>query len=131
MGMHDFNNGGRKDTAMMCFTIIGNRFDKSMKLEDKEECVDAFMKLWAIYYYDFYNYPKCFECLTKAQDIANESGIKNANIHIGFGCMYQTISEECNTPQLGTKALDYYKKALKADITRRRQWLCSVLQWKL
>lgn len=116
MALSDFSNGGRKDTAMLCFTIIGNRYDKSMTIKAKEECIDAFMKLWAIYYYDFYDYPKCFDCLSQAQEIASESNIKNANIFIGFGCMYQTISEECNNYELGSKALSYYKKALKIGI---------------
>ena len=63
-------------------------------------------KVAIIYFYDFYDYPKCFDCLTQALDIANEAGIDDANIYLGFGCMYQTISEECNNYELGTVPLD-------------------------
>ncbi len=74
------------------------------------------MKHGAIYYYDLYDFPKCFDCLSQAQEIATQAGIKDANIFIGFGCMYQTISEECNNHELGLKALSYYKQALKTGI---------------
>lgn len=74
------------------------------------------MRLWSIYFYDFYDYPKCFDCLTRAREIATQAGIEDANIYLGFGCMYQTISEECGDYELGTKALDYYKQALTVGL---------------
>ncbi len=112
MADKDFTDGGRKDTSLMCYTIIANRYEKSMPLDQKLQCKDANMKLWSIYFYDYYDYPKCFDCLTRAREIATEADIEDANIYVGFGCMYQTISEECGDRELGTKALDYYKQAL-------------------
>ncbi|MBQ9576948.1 MAG: helix-turn-helix transcriptional regulator [Muribaculaceae bacterium] len=116
MADKDFNDGGSKDTALMCYTIIANRYEKSMSLEQKSQCKEANMRLWSIYFYDFYDYPKCFDCLTRAREIATQAGIEDANIYLGFGCMYQTISEECGDYELGTKALDYYKQALTVGL---------------
>ena len=112
MADKDFANGGSKDTALMCYTIVANRYEQSMSLDHKRHCKDANMRLWSIYFYDFYDYPKCFDCLTRAQEIATQAGIEDANIYLGFGCMYQTISEECGNYELGTTALDYYRQAL-------------------
>ena len=112
MADRDFSDGGNKDTALMCYTIVTNRYEASMSREQKLMCKDAAMRLWSIYFYDFYDYPKCFDCLTHALEIAGEGDIEDANIYLGFGCMYQTISEECNNTELGTKALDYYTQAL-------------------
>ena len=116
MADKDFTDGGSKDTALMCYTIIANRYEASMPQSQKVHCKNASMRMWSIYFYDFYDYPKCFDCLTQALDIANEAGIDDANIYLGFGCMYQTISEECNNYELGTEALDYYRKALTVGI---------------
>ena len=112
MADKDFADGGSKDTALMCYTIVANRYEQSMSLDHKRHCKDANMRLWSIYFYDFYDYPKCFDCLTRAQEIATQAGIEDANIYLGFGCMYQTISEECGNYELGTTALDYYRQAL-------------------
>lgn len=116
MADKDFGDGGRKDTALMCYTIVANRYEQSMSLEQKRHCKDANMRLWSIYFYDFYDYPKCFDCLTRAQEIASQAGIEDANIYLGFGCMYQTISEECGNYELGTTALDYYRQALAVGL---------------
>lgn len=112
MADKDFADGGSKDTALMCYTIVANRYEPSMTQEQKVQCKDANMRLWSIYFYDFYDYPKCFDCLTRANEIATESDIQDANIFLGFGCMYQTISEECNNYDLGTTAFKYYQRAL-------------------
>ena len=119
MAETDVANGASKDTAMMCYTIIANRYEPSMAHDDKVRCKDANMRLWSIYFYDFYDYPNCFDCLTRALEIANDGGIEDANIYLGFGCMYQTISEQCNDNELGTKALDYYKQALTVGMKTR------------
>ena len=116
MADKDFTDGGSKDTALMCYTIVANRYEPSMTREQKVQCKDANMRLWSIYFYDFYDYPKCFDCLTRASEIATEAGIQDANIFLGFGCMYQTISEECNDYELGSTALNYYQRALSVGV---------------
>ena len=115
-GSTDTHNGGRVDTALVCYTIVGNRYDTSMTDAEKRECAEAFMHLWSIYYYRFYDYAKCFECLAHARDIADEAGFVMPSIDLGFGCMYQTISEENDNRELGFKALHYYLKCLQSSI---------------
>lgn len=112
----DFANGGAKDTALMCYTIVANRYETSMPRDQQVHCKNANMRLWSIYFYDYYDYSKCFDCLTRSLDIANSAQVEDANIYLGFGCMYQTISEECNDYDLGTKALEYYQQALTVGL---------------
>ena len=116
MADKDIADGNKKDTALMCFTIVANRYESSLSQQQKVMCKDANMRLWSIYFYEFYDYPKCFDCLTRANEIATAAGIEDANIFLGFGCMYQTISEECNDFELGSKALEYYKRALSVGL---------------
>lgn len=116
MADKDIANGNKKDTALMCYTIVANRYETSLSREQKVMCKDANMRLWSIYFYDFYDYPKCFDCLTRALEIADAGGIEDANIFLGFGCMYQTISEECSDDELGATALSYYQRALSVGL---------------
>ncbi len=119
MADRDFTDGGSKDTALMCYTIVANRYEPSMSHADAVRCKNANMRLWSIYFYDFYDYPKCFDCLTRALEIADGAGLEDANIYLGFGCMYQTISEECNDHELGATAFKYYHKALLTGLKTR------------
>ena len=116
MADKDIANGNKKDTALMCYTIVANRYETSLSRKQKVMCKDANMRLWSIYFYDFYDYPKCFDCLTRALEIADAGGIEDANIFLGFGCMYQTISEECSDDELGATALSYYQRALSVGL---------------
>ena len=116
MADKDIANGNKKDTALMCYTIVANRYETSLSRGQKVMCKDANMRLWSIYFYDFYDYPKCFDCLTRALEIADAGGIEDANIFLGFGCMYQTISEECSDDELGATALSYYQRALSVGL---------------
>ena len=116
MGNTDMDNGGGKDTALVCYSIVAGRYERSMSKQEKRACKDANMQLWSIYYYDFFDYPKCFDCLANAREIADEAGIEDANIYIGLGCMYQTISQETGNFELGSKSLEYYIMALNAGL---------------
>ena len=75
MADKDIANGNKKDTALMCYTIVANRYETSLSRKQKVMCKDANMRLWSIYFYDFYDYPKCFDCLTRALEIADAGGI--------------------------------------------------------
>ena len=116
MAEKDITDGNKKDTALICYTIVTNRYEPSMSQKEKIMCKDASMRLWSIYFYDFYDYPKCFDCLTLAYEIATSAGVEDANIYLGFGCMYQTVSEECGDYNLGTEALNYYRRALVVGV---------------
>ena len=43
IAQRDIDNGARKDTAVLCYSILANRYDTSMTFEQKKQCVDANM----------------------------------------------------------------------------------------
>lgn len=102
--------------AQMCFNIVAERGYTSKKREEQLLCVDACMHLWSIYFYTYYDYPRCFDYLNKAREMIEELNVENARVWLGLACMYQTISEECHSHELGSKSLEYYIKAMNAAI---------------
>ena len=104
--------------AQMCFNIVAERGYTSKKREEQLLCVDACMHLWSIYFYTYYDYPRCFDYLNKAREMIEELNVENARVWLGLACMYQTISEECHSHELGSKSLEYYIKAMNAAISR-------------
>lgn len=119
MAVSNDENGMSSDTSLICYNIIVNRYDKDMKPKEKRLCAEACMKMWSIYFYKFYDFQKCFEHLTKAREISDEMGVLMPDIDLGFGCMYQTVSEENNNRDLGVKAMKYYRAAFMAAIKNK------------
>ena len=102
--------------AQVCFNIVAERGYASKQREERLMSVDASMNLWSIYFYTFYDYPRCFDYLNKARDVIEDLDVDNARVWLGLACMYQTISEECHSRELGGKSLEYYIKAMTAAI---------------
>lgn len=99
------------DTALVCLTIIYNRYTPQLPPEEQQRTQEACLRLWTIYFYGFYDYPKCFEYLSKAREIAKATGKYDPLIYLNLGAMYQTIAEESSNTDLNRKALGYYSQA--------------------
>ena len=84
-----------------------------MALEDQQRTLNACLRLWTIYFYGYYDYPKCFEYLAKAREIAKATGESDPLIYLDLGAMYQTIAEESSNLELNRKALEYYDQAFR------------------
>ena len=102
--------------AQMCYNIVAERCYANKKRDEQLLGVDACMHLWSIYFYTYYDYPRCFDYLNKAREIMERLNIEDARVWLGLACMYQTISEECHSRELGGKSLEYYIKAMNAAI---------------
>ena len=74
--------------AQMCYNIVAERCYANKKRDEQLLGVDACMHLWSIYFYTYYDYPRCFDYLNKAREIR----------------------------ELGGKSLEYYIKAMNAAI---------------
>lgn len=103
---------GMFDSALVCYTIAADRYDKGGDKEQKALCVDACVGKWFIYFFKFFNYPKSIECLLTAKDIAEEAGIDRPDIYLNLGCTYQTIAEEGNDTAFCRKAADCFRQAV-------------------
>lgn len=104
-------NKPSNDTSLVCYTIIYNRYQDDAPVAEKQMMVETCMHLWSIYFYTYYDYPKCFEFIAKARDIAKSIQKPNPLIYLSFGAMYQTIAEESHNTPLNEKALGYYRQA--------------------
>lgn len=77
--------------AVMCYTIIVNRYDDSMKAEDKMRIVESYERLWNIYFNIYSDYTKAYECLNRAQLICDQMKIQRSEILLKYGAMFQVI----------------------------------------
>lgn len=111
MGNKYISENNKADSALVCFSIVANRASDNMSNKDKQQIMDGYIGRWYIYFFKYFNYEKSYESLLKAKHIAEEINTGVAHIDLNFGCMYQTIAEQCNDKPLKEEALAYYKKA--------------------
>ena len=106
----------KADSALVCFSIVANRYSDNMDRHDKEMAMNGYLGRWYVYFFKFFNYEKSFESLLRAKHIAEDINSGLAHIDLNFGCMFQTLAEQCKDKPLKEKALDYYKKAFNESL---------------
>lgn len=101
------------DSTLTALTIVTSRYNSDMNAEEQTVCATAFVGLCEIYFHNYFNYPKCFECLQMAQKISDANNLKMPQLYLGWGCLYQTLAEEHDNPEWAEKAFQYYRKAFQ------------------
>ncbi|MGN0222946.1 MAG: helix-turn-helix domain-containing protein [Muribaculaceae bacterium] len=113
-----FLDGGRVDSAMICFSLI----TQDAAIRDKagsEQVARAYLLRWQILFYHFYDYGKAIESLHHAEACNNISARLTAQIAMNYGITYHTMGVQCNDSTFLSRAFDKYNIALRyanADI---------------
>jgi AraC-like DNA-binding protein len=105
------------DSALMCYTIVANRYNKKMSIADKKYCARAYMGVWFItFFYYYYDYAKAYESLLKASDICRENHIEIPMLYVDLGCVYQTVFDQNNDYASAIKAISFFKKGFYKSV---------------
>ena len=98
------------DSALVCYTIVANRYREGMGDKEREFCARANIGKWNVYFFCFFDYAKSYESLSKAEELCSGFPRETARVFLNFGAMYQTMAEQGKDQKTLRKALDYYKK---------------------
>lgn len=99
--------------AVMCYTIIVNRYDDSMKAADKMRIVESYERLWNVYFNIYSDYAKAYECLSRAQQICDGMKIQRSEMLIKYGAMYQVIYNLFDDESKYKLSYKYYVEAFR------------------
>lgn len=110
MGNRYVNVGQAPDSALVCYTIVANRYSKGMGDEERRECARAYIGKWYVYFFCFFDYAKSYESLSEAERLASGFPEVTSRVYLNFGAMYQTMAEQGKDQKTLRKALAYYKK---------------------
>ncbi len=110
------------DRALLCYTVVMNRYSPSLSDEDKHEINAAFNNAGYIYYYFYYDYVKAYSCYRKAIEVCEEcNDLQNmSNTFLNMGNLYMIIAEQYESDNMLMKAIDYYKKGVHASIETKK-----------
>ena len=97
------------DSALVCFTIVNNRYQKDMTYAEKLLCCEAEYGKWYIYFAKMFDYTKAYECLLNANEIIEENEIDYPELKLCFAVFYHTLAGHSYDEVLEKKAYEYCK----------------------
>lgn len=121
----DYFDNGKSDSALVCFGIVSQRYNKDMSELEKEQCCYANLRIWFIYFSKIYNYSKSYEKLLMASEINNELKKKIPEVNLGFAYFWNTMYFKFNDINLGNKAISYYKKCFDSALRNNNEELMN------
>ena len=103
---------GNIDSALICYTMIMNKYDSDMDIGLKDICCNAFNNAGYLFFYNRNDYSSSYSCLLKALDIAEESGISDIlpYIYLNMGNIYINYNDTHASDSL-------YRKAFYASVS--------------
>lgn len=104
------------DSALVCYTLLGNRYSPSASEEDKRCCILSFASIGYIYYFHYYDYSKAFESLARAKELMEENGVVYPEVYITYGLMYCSMGAQSGDKASIIQALNYLGKAFDSAL---------------
>ena len=108
----DFLNKEQRDSALICFSICGNKATADISKEEKSICINALTSS-ARLYFCFYDYDKACQQLIKAIKLCDESKMDKelTGIYMEQGALMMTYAQQRPKQQNFKEAEEAYRKA--------------------
>lgn len=104
------------DSALVCYTILSNRFSPDLPLEEKILCIKAIAQMAYQYYFHYYDYTKALEHIALAEEMMEDIGQDITEVNLYYGLMYCSISEQSLDHPTVDLSLEYLHKAFKSGV---------------
>ena len=99
------------DSALLCFSLVENRLSKSGDASERKELCEAYMGLWMVYFFSYFDYSKSMDYLGKSIKLAKDIPMLLPRVYLNYGNMYQTMGGQWADDNLNSKATAYFRKA--------------------
>lgn len=103
------------DSALIYFTIASNRPIAKASMDEKREIARAYINKWYLYFFHFFDHSKAFDNIEHASAILEAMGQEGdedkAVLYLNYGCMYETLAEQCRDDSLNLQALQYLHRS--------------------
>lgn len=116
MGKTYLQNGKDMDSALICYSIVMNRYDDKLSRQEQQQCAEACMNLWDLYFSHYCDYTRAYESLTRCIDIHRNLGEESAYDYLLLGGFYETLFTSNKEKSLGSKGLAYMRKSFSMAI---------------
>lgn len=109
-----FATSQQPDSALACFTLVVNRTDKNSGQVEREELCEAYMGLWMVYFFSYFDYSKSISYLEESKALAENIPALLPRVLLNYGNMYQTMGTQWKDNNLNKKAADSFRASFYA-----------------
>lgn len=112
---YDFIKNNEPDSALICYSVIQNKYSPKMGDEDKRIAATAFNNAGYIYFYFLNDYVQAYAMLLRALEVADEVGYDGCKSEawLNIGNIYANYDDE-------PAAVKCYRKALTASLKAKK-----------
>ena len=115
----DFINKDMCDSALVCYSIVAGRYNKSLSVDEQKLCRNAYFNRWQIYFNKLYDYSKAYENLTKAEEISENIDDIDPEVELGFAYFHETLEDNIQDGVNRVKNIQYSRKAFYAALKQQ------------
>lgn len=110
------------DSALMCYTVVAERFRPDMNKNEMRTCLEGYFGRWQTFFFGYGNAPMAMEDLRTATEIASLLGEPSPKLDYFYGVCYMTIGNNVSDLQLYANAMKYFRKSVH-EAKRRGDFL--------
>lgn len=109
------------DSAMLCYTIVAQRYSRSMSRDEKQLALRGWLGRWETLFYGYCDYSSALDDLLSAEEIARECNLDAAKIDYGLGCTWAALAtyNDDRDSTLVVRALNYMRSAFLKSVKSR------------
>lgn len=113
--------GTEMSKALLCYTIVLNRYDDALPDREKSLCAQAFNSAGYIYFYHYCDYAKAYSCFSRAAAISEETG-DSLTLMNSCQCLanvFITFAEQNGDHRSEQKGLELYRRSFDIALATR------------
>ena len=105
--------GNGADSALVYFSLVASRYKPEMTETDKIIMLKANYGKWLVYFSHLFDYPKAYESIQVAIDIAAEANLDKSLTELGLGSMLHMMADQSGSKEPYRQAIQNYTSAIR------------------
>lgn len=107
------------DSAMVCFTIVAERYSEGLTPEEKRLCFDGWCGRWETSFFGYADFQGTLQDFDRIMDIAHESGIRSPKPDWFTGLSVTYNFNYTDDRRLLDEGMVYFRKAFKEAVAQK------------
>jgi len=132
-GSRYLNNNIKRDSALLCYTIVANRYyEGGQNARERKRSIEAMNNIGYLFFYTYYDYQQAYTWLQKALTLAEQHNIQHIKPHalLNLGNL-MTMLNLMNDSDSHERALDYYQRAWQLAVDEQEWSLAMIIATNL
>ena len=120
-GDYFLNHSRQPDSAMMCFTIVAQRYRPDMSRADMQKSLEGYYGRWQTQVFGFGNYITALSDLRAAEDIVEFAHLAPTKLYYYYGIFYLSVASSTAEKSYALRGAEYFQKAIQ-EASRTRDF---------